>query len=99
MGRDGIVLACVLTLVACGGDTTTTDAGLDTGTQKDVVPDTVTTDAVNDVGPDAPDPCASAPTTTFYVNASAGNDANKGSGPLCAFKTITAALTASAAVP
>ncbi|HEX7600223.1 MAG TPA: hypothetical protein VF316_01415, partial [Polyangiaceae bacterium] len=44
---------------------------------------------------DAPNPCPAAPTTTFYVNATTGNDSNTGAGPACAFKTITAALTAS----
>jgi hypothetical protein len=83
-------------LVACGGDTATTDGGTDASTQ-DVAQDTNVKDAPADVAPDAPDPCLSAPTTTFYVNASAGNDTNKGSGPACAFKTISAALTASAA--
>ena len=95
-----IALSCALVLFACGGDTTNgNDAGPDVSVQ-DVTQDTSNKDVVaNDVAPDAPDPCASAPTTTFYVNAASGNDANKGSGPACAFKTISAALTASNSAP
>ena len=88
-----MTLACIL--VACSGDSSTTDAGSDGGVDV-VTPDTSTTDSPSDVASDAPDPCASAPTTTFYVNGATGNDTNKGSGAACAFKTISAALTASA---
>jgi hypothetical protein len=90
-----IALMCALALMACGGDTSTNDAGPDTGTP-DAVADTGGKDASNDVAPDGPDPCASAPTTTFYVDGTKGNDTNKGSGPNCAFRTISTALTASA---
>ncbi|HEY1955184.1 MAG TPA: DUF1565 domain-containing protein [Polyangiaceae bacterium] len=91
-----IVLVWALALLACGGDTTTTDGGTDAGAQDVAAPDTSVKDSSGDVALDGPDPCASAPTTTFYVNGSSGNDANKGSGPACAFKTISAALAASA---
>jgi hypothetical protein len=45
---------------------------------------------------DAADPCATPPTTAFYVNATTGSDTNIGAAPGCAFRTITAALAASA---
>ena len=42
-------------------------------------------------------PCQSAPTTDFYVDSANGNDTSTGAAAGCALKTITAALTASAA--
>ncbi len=88
---------CVLVIAGCGGDNATTDGGTDSGV--DVTPDVAKdspTDSSGDVANDAPNPCATAPTTTFYVDAATGNDSNNGAAPSCAFKTITAALTASA---
>lgn len=55
-----------------------------------------TADAPADQAAVDANPCLSLPTTDFYVDATNGNDANSGSGPGCALKTITAALTASA---
>jgi hypothetical protein len=90
-----------------GQDVTTQDVTTqDTGSQ-DVAQDTTgqtdgqpsegsTADAPADQAAVDANPCASPPTTDFYVDAANGNDANSGSGPGCALKTITAALTASA---
>lgn len=72
-----------------GDDSVALDGGQDTSTQ-----DTFVADVPVDTAPEA-DPCATAPTKDFYVNATTGSDSNNGAGPTCAFKTITAALTAS----
>ncbi|HEX4513293.1 MAG TPA: DUF1565 domain-containing protein [Polyangiaceae bacterium] len=81
----------VCLLLACGGSQDTTDGGTDAANDVEVKPDTGV-DASTDTGVDAS--CA-APTTTFYVDATNGSDTNNGGGATCAFKTITAALTAS----
>ena len=70
-----------------GSSEASTDASTDSGAS----------DAAGDE--DAPDPCGTAPTTTFYVNAATGSDTNNGAAPGCAFKTITAALAASSGTP
>jgi hypothetical protein len=71
----------------------------------DVVTDVVTADVEDaaDASTDAPadqnasdgNPCATGPTTDFYVDSLNGRDTNNGAAPSCAFQTITAALTAS----
>ena len=86
------VAACTL---ACGTTSNTNDAGSDGGA------DVVSVDAPveaspGDSGNDASNACATAPTTDFYVNAATGDDTNNGAAPSCAFKTLSAALTASA---
>jgi hypothetical protein len=94
MKTNRFVWTCVL-VVGCGGGTETTDAGPDAGADVFTKPDTGGPDTSTDAPAEA-DPCANAPTTTFYVDAAKGNDANNGAAPSCAFKTISAALTASA---
>jgi len=79
----------------CGSSTTTNDAGTDASMVSDTGTDASSMDVSTDVAMEA-NPCASAPTLTYYVNTSTGDDTNSGAGPTCAFKTITAALTASA---
>lgn len=53
------------------------------------------TDAPADQNVSDGNPCATGPTTDFYVDALNGRDTNNGAAPSCAFQTITAALTAS----
>jgi hypothetical protein len=92
IGMRSIHAGLVCVLMACGGSQETTDGGSDASNDVAVKPETGT-DASGDTGVDAS--CA-APTTTFYVDGTSGSDTNNGGGPTCAFKTITAALTASA---
>jgi hypothetical protein len=63
--------------------------GHDAGQEQDATPD-------SGGGTDAANSCTTAPTTDYYVNAATGVDTNSGGGTACAFKTISAALTASA---
>ncbi len=88
-------------------DVTTQDGGSqDTGSQDVAHQDATgqmdgqpsegsTADAPADQAAVDANPCLTPPTTDFYVDAANGNDANSGSGPACALKTITAALAAS----
>jgi len=90
MRSKHVGLVCVL--LGCGSSPETTDGGSDASNDVVAQPDSGS-DASKDTGVDAS--CA-APTTTFYVDGASGSDTNNGGGPTCAFKTITAALTASA---
>jgi hypothetical protein len=80
-------------------DGATSDAGALDATGDARASDAATSDATSADAADAPDPCGSAPTTDFYVDPVKGADtgaSNDGAGPNCAFKTIGAALSASA---
>jgi hypothetical protein len=94
-GLFAILLAGAASTRCVSDDSGVNDAGgKDVSTGQDV---TTNDSPIADVAPEA-NPCGTAPTTDFYVNATAGLDSNSGAGPLCAFKTIGAAITASADV-
>lgn len=80
------------------GHDSATEAAVDSGVMDTGTPVDSSTGmeaSTGDGGGDA-GPCATTPATDFYVDATNGSDTNKGGSPTCAFKTITAALTASA---